>query len=151
MRKPVRTAGILFGLGAGVAVGSSLGADAAWPGVAVAVLGVGLSLVGTAGSAPTGDNLVDPDGDAWLTTSMTAAERAAAAEQRWQDQTRPTLSGLGNRVEQILRLAEKQGEDHRNAARRESEELVDTARREAETIVNRAREEAARIAGAEGG
>ena len=61
MRKPVKTAAVLFGLGVGLVVGPSLGAVAVWLGVAVAALGIGLSLIGTAESDLVGDGLVDRD------------------------------------------------------------------------------------------
>src|SRR5690625_2844746 len=57
-----------------------------------------------------------------------AEQRIQGLEQRLQEQTkqleensRPTLSGLGTRVEQILRLAEEQANEHRAEAKRETE------------------------------
>ncbi|GIJ81490.1 hypothetical protein SAMN05443287_1296 [Micromonospora phaseoli] len=47
MGKPVKTAAVLVGLGVGVAIGPSLGPAAVWSGVAIAVLGAALCLVGT--------------------------------------------------------------------------------------------------------
>ncbi|WP_173061436.1 hypothetical protein [Phytohabitans houttuyneae] len=120
MRKPAKTAAVLVGLGVGAAAGPSLGAAAVWSGVAVAAVGVVLSLLGSTEPAP-GDG----------------------AERQGRNPQRPTLSGLGTRVEQVLELAEEQAADHRAEARREAEEIVTTARREAEAIVNRAREQAA--------
>lgn len=64
---------------------------------------------------------------------------------RVPDDSRPTPRGLGTRVEEILRLAEQQAEDHRAAARREADEIVAAARREAEEIVAAARREAGRL------
>jgi cell division septum initiation protein DivIVA len=64
---------------------------------------------------------------------------------RWRSpksDSRPTLDGLGTRVEQILRLAEEQAEACRSAAQQEAEEIVAAARREAEEIVAAARREA---------
>lgn len=60
---------------------------------------------------------------------------------------RSLLSGLGSRVEQILKLAEEQADNHRAEARLEAEGIVTAARREAEAILNRAHEQAAGISG----
>jgi len=117
MRKPAKTAAVLVGLGVGALVGPSLGPAAVWFGVAMAALGVVLSLVGRTEPDLVGDSLVDRD-----------------------DNQRPTLSGLSTRVEQILRLAEEQADDHRTEARREAERIVAAARREADAILNRAHE-----------
>ncbi|HLT69929.1 MAG TPA: hypothetical protein VKZ72_07170, partial [Acidimicrobiales bacterium] len=51
------------------------------------------------------------------------AEQAKQLEERAQ----PTLSGLGTRVEQLLRLAEEQANEHRNEAKREAEKLIAAA------------------------
>ena len=60
-----------------------------------------------------------------------AEQRLNALEQKLADSNklleennRPTLSGLGTRVEQILRLAEEQANDHRSEAKRESEGIL---------------------------
>ncbi|MET8525615.1 hypothetical protein [Micromonospora sp. NPDC005172] len=135
MRKPARTAAVLVGLGVGAAIGPSLGPAAIWSGVAVAAVGVALSLVGTAESRLVEDGLTD------------RGEGTQAAAARRRNRETPTLSGLGTRVEQILDLAEKQAEDHRTVARLEAESIVTAARREAETILNRAHEQAAGMTG----
>ena len=44
------------------------------------------------------------------------AEQAKQLEERAQ----PTLSGLGTRVEQLLRLAEEQAKEHRGESKREA-------------------------------
>lgn len=142
MRKPVRTAAVLVGLGVGAAAGPSLGPAAVWSGVAIAALGVALSLVGTTESSLVEDGLVDRDPG-----SEAAAGATTVAAQRRRKRQTPTLSGLGTRVEQILDLAEKQADDHRAVARLEAEGIVTAARREAETILNRAHEQAAGITG----
>lgn len=147
MHKPARTAAVLFGLGVGAAVGASLGPAAVWPGVAVAALGVALSLIGTTESDLVGDDLVDRDGEPGAAGDGTTAGTAVVAQRRRRDQQRPTLSGLGTRVEQILQLAEEQADDHRAEVRREAERIVTAARREAEAILNRAHEQAAGITG----
>lgn len=140
MRKPVRTAAVLIGLGVGAVVGPSLGPAAVWSGVAVAALGVALSLVGVRESNLVEDGLTDRGDD------RAAGGMAAAAPRRRKRET-PTLGGLGTRVEQILDLAEEQADDHRSAAQREAESIVTAARREAETILNRAHQQAAGISG----
>ncbi|MGV9809642.1 hypothetical protein [Micromonospora chersina] len=145
MRKPARTAAVLFGFGVGAAVGASLGPAAVWPGVAVAALGVALSLIGTRESDLVGDDLVDRDEETGAAGDATTAGTAVVAERRRRDRQRPTLSGLGTRVEQILQLAEEQADDHRAGARREAEAIVAAARREAEAILNRAQDQAAGI------
>ncbi|TDC37398.1 hypothetical protein E1211_10475 [Micromonospora sp. 15K316] len=139
MRKPAKTAALLFGLGVGAAVGPSLGPAAVWSGIAVAALGVTLSLVGTSESDLVRDGLVGRGEEAG---DGTPAATADDAERRRRDRERPTLSGLATRVEQILELAQKQGDDHRAEARREAERIVTAARREAEAILNRACETA---------
>src|SRR6266545_274837 len=67
-----------------------------------------------------------------------AEQRISTVEQKLTDSTKqleenrkPTLSGLGTRVEQILRLAEEQANDHRGDAKRESEGILSAARLEA--------------------
>ncbi|MFG1872524.1 hypothetical protein [Micromonospora arborensis] len=133
MRKPAKTAAVLFGLGVGATVGPSLGPAALWSGVAVATLGVALSLVGTTESDLLGDGLVDRDEK----TEPAGAGTATKTLKRRPDPERPTLSGLSTRVEQILRLAEEQAAEHRAEARLEAEGILASARREAEAILDR--------------
>jgi len=128
VRKPVKTAAVLFGLGVGAAVGPALAPVGVWPGIAVASLGIALSLVGTTESDLIPGDEADPG----------ATGGPATARQRRQDRERPTLTGLSTRVEQILRLAEEQAADHRAEARREAEEIVAAARLEAKGILDRA-------------
>ncbi|MEU8207681.1 hypothetical protein AB0B85_00620 [Micromonospora sp. NPDC049044] len=137
MRKPVKTAALLFGLGVGVCVGPSLGPAALWSGVAVAALGVGLSLLGTSEADLVEADLVD----------RVAANDDTAVERLRELYQRPTLSGLGPRVEQILRLAEGQAKEHRAEVQLECEQMLAAARQEAETIVSQARDRAAGITG----
>lgn len=59
-----------------------------------------------------------------------------------EDGPRPTYSGLGGRVEQVLRLAEEQRDQIITEARREAEEIVDHARKQAEVILTSARAQA---------
>ncbi|WP_435820955.1 hypothetical protein [Micromonospora musae] len=147
MRKPAKTAAVLFGLGVGAAAGPSIGPAALWSGIAVAALGVTLSLIGTTESDLVADGLVPRDEDTGEAGHRTTTGRGDAAERRRRDRQRPTLSGLGTRVEQILELAEGQADDHRAEARREAERIVTAARHEAETILNRAHEQASGITG----
>jgi hypothetical protein len=135
MRKPVKTAAVLVGLGVGVAVGPSLGPAGVWSGVAIATLGVALSLVGTTESE-----------DAGVAGDGTTTGAAVVAERR-QDRQGPTFSDLGPYVEQLLSLAEEQADQHRAEARLEAEEIVTAARREAEAILDRAHEQAAGTTG----
>src|SRR5215510_7460708 len=58
-----------------------------------------------------------------------------------EEQGRPTLSGLGTRVEQILRLAEEQANEHRGESKRDSEGIISGARLEAREITDKARAE----------
>ncbi|WP_430502793.1 DivIVA domain-containing protein [Micromonospora trifolii] len=143
MAKPVKTAAALFGLGVGVAVGSAFGPVAVWLGVAVAAVGIGLSLIGTAESDLVGDGLVDRDEPAGVTSDATVVGRAGVAERKRRNANRPTFANLGTRVEQILKLAEEQADDHLNAARLEADKTVSAARQEAEAILRRARDQAA--------
>ncbi|GIH14005.1 antibiotic biosynthesis monooxygenase family protein [Rugosimonospora africana] len=52
---------------------------------------------------------------------------------------RAGLSDLGSRVERILRLAERQAEDHRTATEAQARATVDRARAEASAILSEAR------------
>src|SRR5436305_14285383 len=79
-----------------------------------------------------------------------AKQRLSSIEQKLtgnnkqlEENSRPTLSGLGTRVEQILRLAEEQANDHRGESKRESEGILSASRLEAREITDKARAEAA--------
>ncbi|MET8835890.1 hypothetical protein ABZV78_18480 [Micromonospora sp. NPDC004540] len=113
---------LLVGLGVGAVVGTRLGATATWPGIAVAVLGVGLAVFG----------------------SRAAAGDEAAARPSGEG---PPLAQLGSRVEQILRLAEEQAENHRAEAARDAERTLAEARSAAQLIVDRARAVATGLTG----
>src|SRR3954464_12280261 len=54
----------------------------------------------------------------------TLEQKLADSNKLLEENSRPTLSGLGTRVEQILRLAEEQANDHRSEAKRESEGIL---------------------------
>jgi hypothetical protein len=115
----------LFGAGCGTAAGAMAGQPALVPGVVVGVLGLCLLAVGARRG---GGNLVE---DATTVRGRSSTSTAGGGVRK---NDRPTLSGLGTRVEQILQLAEQQA-----AA------LVEEAEAEAARIVARARTEAARF------
>lgn len=110
---------LLLGLGVGAVGGAYLGSAAVWFGIVAAVVGVGLSL--------TSSRPATVGGEARVQSPSEGAE----------------LSTLGSRVEQILRLAEEQAENHRSNAKREAERTLSKARSEARLIVDKARAEAA--------
>lgn len=143
MRKPAKTAAVLIGLGIGAMAGPFLGPAAVWSGAVIAALGVVLSLVGGTESDLVEDGLAGRGGDVGVAGDGPATGTGIVAERRRRSRQRPTLSDLGTRVEQILKLAEEQADDHRAEARLEAEGIVTAARREAETILNRAHEQAA--------
>jgi hypothetical protein len=116
MKRPATSlSALLIGLGIGAVGGAVLGAGAVWPGLVVGVVGVGLSLAGSKPADVGGEAAVQPPSE------------------------HPTLAGLGSRVEQIIRLAEEQADDHRTRAEREAELMLSEAR----LILDRARAEAA--------
>lgn len=116
MRIRIRLLSILVvGLGFGAVAGRFIGPAAVWLGLVLAVAGIATALVSPPESLPGRPSALRPGRD------------------------RPTLAGLGTRVEEILRLAERQAEDHRATARREAEEIVAAARSEAQAILDRAR------------
>lgn len=113
---------LLVGIGVGAVGGAQVGTAAIWPGVVAGVVGVGLSLVGSRPATISEEAKAQPPGEG------------------------TGLSGLGSRVEQILRLAERQADDHRARAEREAERTLAEARSEARQILDRARAEAAGLA-----
>jgi hypothetical protein len=120
-------------VGAGIGIGVGAMTDGAAHGYAWAVLLVGLALLLVRPrSQPT--SLVAPDGD------------APASTPRERD-PRPTLSGLGDRVGQILRLSQEQAENQLAEARREAAEILRAARVEADEILARAAADAGQQSG----
>ncbi|MER7281369.1 hypothetical protein ABT369_43735 [Dactylosporangium sp. NPDC000244] len=96
-----RVALVLIGLGVGLFAGSQLAASRAqatalWTGVAATVIG----LVMLAASGP---------------TTYEPSEEG--------EDGRPTLSGLGTRVDQILRIAEEQAADHLRQAEKDARKV----------------------------
>ena len=156
MRKPVKmVAALLVGLGLGAVVGSVVGLAAVWSGFAIAGLGVALFFVSS-----TDDGVVDGGRGATSTEAFRGApstgvfrgsgagddassgETAGAADHGQAQGRSPDLSrlsGLGGRVDELLRLAEEQASQLRAEAKREAEEIVAAARREANAIVAEAR------------
>src|SRR5437773_10850939 len=72
-----------------------------------------------------------------------AEQALTQAQQKLTDQSkqleesgRPTLSGLGTRGEQILRLAGEQANEHRGESKRETEGILSGARLEAREITD---------------
>src|SRR5216117_2874013 len=96
---------VVWSFGLGVAVGAVAARPALWVAAVLLVAGTALAVVEWRRSGPSAPN---DDG--------------------------PPLTGVGTRVEEILRLAEQQAEDHRAAARREADEIVAAARLEARRI-----------------
>ena len=54
----------------------------------------------------------------------TVEQKLTDTNKQLEESSRPTLSGLGTRVEQILRLAEEQANDHRGESKREAEGII---------------------------
>ncbi|WFE30871.1 hypothetical protein O7623_23730 [Solwaraspora sp. WMMD791] len=128
MRRSATAAGMVFGIGVGVVTGPFLGDAALWVGVVIAALGVALSVAG-------------PTDDRYLT--------GTGSRPPGHDGQQFALGGLGTRVEQILRLAEEQADDHRREATREAEAILSAARQEAAATLHRAHEQATRTTGRE--
>lgn len=91
------------------------------------------------------DQLIDAR-DRADNSSSDGRERIAELEQKLnqtqrqlEEAAKPTLSGLGTRVEQLLRLAEEQANDHRDDAKREAEKLIAAAHLESKEVVEKAR------------
>ncbi|GIF41531.1 hypothetical protein BC793_111108 [Actinoplanes xinjiangensis] len=100
----------LFAVGGGALAGSAAGRQSMPFAIGAVVVGLLLAVAGS---------LTRGGGD--------LIEDAGAPD-------RPALSGLGTRVEQILRLAEEQAEDHRAEARREADGIIAAAHAEARRI-----------------
>lgn len=128
---------LLIGLGLGTVAGAYLHNAAVWSGLALVLVGIGVAIVGrsrTASDAP-GDPASDAPGDP-------AGDVAGIPAQPGPEADRPRLSGLGTRVEQILRLAEEQANAHGALSEREAEQIVANAQAEAQAIIDQAREQA---------
>ncbi|GIE30442.1 hypothetical protein Ait01nite_034870 [Actinoplanes italicus] len=107
----------LIGGGCGLATGASAGDPAVIPGLVAAALGAALLALG---GRSQGARLI---------------EDATAGDVK--KTPRPTLSGLGTRVEDILRLAEEQAHAHVAAAEDEARQIVARANAEARRIEGR--------------
>ena len=106
---------LLIGVGVGVMVGVQVGGPAMLPAL-VAVI-AGLLLLAVNARSRTRD----------LVRDATAARTATPARE-----SRPSLAGLGSRVEGILKLAEEQAADRIAEAEATATEIVARARAEAE-------------------
>ena len=67
------------------------------------------------------------------------------ARRQLQESARPTYSGLGSRIEQLLRTAEEQAEELAGRSQRESDELMARTRSQADQLSSSSRTEAADI------
>ena len=101
---------LAIGLGIGLLVGLNVGRDLLIPGLVAVAAGVAMVAAG----------------------GRTAPDLVQVPE-RVPD-TEPKLSGLGDRVHDILRLAEDQARDHRAEAEREAAAIIAKARAEAARI-----------------
>ena len=105
--------GLGLGLGAGLladpAAGSGTSTALQWVAIGLLALGVLVAIV-SGGDAP------DP--------TKPAPDPTKAAV----DPARPALAGLGERVQDILRLANEQAEDHLREAREEAARIVAEAK-----------------------
>jgi hypothetical protein len=110
---------LVFGVGLGALGGTPAGRP-----VAIGAVAVGLVLIAI-GGRPRAGSLIEDAKDSRETGSIGDARAPSA---------RPTLAGLGTRVEDILRLAEEQAADHRAAAEREAAAIIAAARAEAQRI-----------------
>ncbi|MFC4070417.1 hypothetical protein [Actinoplanes subglobosus] len=115
---------LVFGAGVG-ALGGALTGRVSIP-VAIGGVVAGLILI-MLGSRPRTGSLIDD-----ARSPATATRVGAGPSPRKAD--RPTLAGLGNRVEDILRLAEEQAADHRAEAKRDADAIIAAAHAEAQRI-----------------
>ncbi|BEL05094.1 hypothetical protein Q0Z83_032850 [Actinoplanes sichuanensis] len=109
----------LFAGGAGALVGAVAGRDVMPFAIAAAVVGLVMLVAGSVSRS--GADLIE---DAKVPRQAGRADRS----------DRPTLAGLGTRVEDILRLAEEQADDHRAEAKREADAIIAAAKAEAQRI-----------------
>ena len=113
-------------LGIGIALGSVFGPTASWGGMALVLVGLVVFLLRPRRPVLVGRPLrptpVEEPGYRWT------------RDDGIDEEARPTLSGLGNRVVDILMLAERQAEDHRSEARRQAQQIIERARAEAAAI-----------------
>jgi hypothetical protein len=117
-------AGVLTALAAGLALGSLAGRAALWWALGIAVVGMILLLIGRRRATSPG---AGPE---------SSAQPGGAG-----------LSGLGTRVDQILRQAEQQATGHEQRSRQAADDIIAAARAEAQSIIDQARAQAAAITG----
>jgi hypothetical protein len=111
----------LIGVGAGVMVGVQAGESATLPALVAVVGGLTLFAVGARSRAR------DLVRDATATRTVTTASGTAPEPAR----DRPSLQGLGSRVEGILKLAEEQAADRIAQAEDTAAQIVAQAHAEA--------------------
>jgi hypothetical protein len=105
---------LVIGLGIGLIVGPNVGRDLLIPGLVAVAAGVAMVAAG----GRTAVDLVQVPPSSSLSPS----------------EGEPKVSGLGDRVHDILRLAEDQARDHRAEAEREAAAIIAEARAEAARI-----------------
>ena len=148
MRKFSGTAaGWLTGLGGGFVIGglAIMSIENPVARMVLMFLALGVALIGRfgRGSGRDEDLFVAP---ASRSSWETAPGIVPAASDGDSDETargKPTLSGLGRRVEEILALAGEQAADRKIEAEREAQRILDEARREARSILDSARDRTA--------
>jgi predicted lipid-binding transport protein (Tim44 family) len=113
--------GLLTGLGIGAVIG--LNADGGLLGWAVAVAAVGVALM-----------IFRSRGSADLVADATTASRPVPPA---EEAGKPTVAGLGTRVDQIIRMAEQQAADHKRTAEAEAGRIIGEARAEADRLRRR--------------
>src|SRR5260370_28965438 len=72
-------------------------------------------------------------------------QELAYAHRQMQEQERPTYSGLGSRIEQLLRLAEEQRDEILQEARTEASQVLAPAKGDAAALRAGARHETAQL------
>ncbi len=124
-------------VGGGMVLGALTGRSFIWLGLTVLIIGLTV-LVSRLASARVGQPQTAPPAG--------TPSQGSKAPSRAEEYSRWTISGLGGRVEHILRLAEQNAETHVNDARREAEAIVAAARLEAAQILEAARTETGQAA-----
>jgi vacuolar-type H+-ATPase subunit H len=130
-RWSVLAAGLGFGLFFGALSASQV---ALWAGIGISITG----MVAYVASLPAGDDIppdpLDAADEPDMQPGAARIARSRAARSRADDERRPTLSGLGTRIEQIMQLAEQQANDHLKDKRREADRIIAAAEKEARKI-----------------
>src|ERR1700759_4795565 len=77
---------------------------------------------------------IEADGQKYREQAQAMQQDLSKAHRQLREQERPTYSGLGTRIEQLLRLAEEQATELVQAARSEADEIKTAARADAVLI-----------------